>query len=177
MEPVREGRFAKIGAIAAVIGVAIAWYYAPSRVEVMVAPGSVATPSPEPTSPIPEPSPSASPAKTAPPQETVTESPSPPPHRDPPDLPLEFTLHDGDQKTFLEDQASVAAEFNQIGSEEIVTLKVGTTEGEPVPHAVLSAGAWFPVRVAGNDYSVYVLSVDKTAHTIGVRISRNSGFQ
>lgn len=175
MEPVREGRFAKIGVFVAVVGVAITWYYAPSRVEVKEPPGPVATPSPEPTGPVP--SPSASPAEIVAPQETGAESPSAPPHRDPPFLPLEFTLHDGDQRTFLGDQASVAAEFNQIGSEDFVTLKVGTTEGEPVPHAVLGAGARFPVRVAGNDYSIYVLSVDKTAHTIGVQISRNSGSQ
>jgi hypothetical protein len=120
------------------------------------------------TAPTPTPQPS-------PPRGGKTEGSPAPPHRDQPVLPLDFTLHDGDQKTFLGDQASVAAEFNQIGSEEIVTLKVGTTEGEPVPHAVLGAGARFPVRVAGNDYSVYVLSVDKTARTLEVRISRNSG--
>ena len=174
MEPVREGLFTKIGAIAAVIGVAIAWYYAPSRVEVKEAPGSVATPSPETPGPTPMPSPSPIPAETVAPQGTVAESPSEPPRRDPSDLPLDFTLRDGEQRTFLGDQASVAAGFNQIGSEEIVTLKVGTTDGEPVPHAVLGAGARYPFHLAGNAYSVYVLSVDKIARTIRVRISRSS---
>jgi hypothetical protein len=184
MGPIREGRFTKLGAIAtvigvivAVIGVTITWYYAQSRVEVTETPGPVATPSPEPTGPVPGPSPSPSPAVIVTPQGTVAESPSAPPHRDPPELPLELTLHDGDQRTFLGDQASVAAEFNQIGSQEIVTLKVGTTEGETVPHAVLGAGERYPFRLAGHTYSVYVLSVDKTARTVGVRISRSSESQ
>jgi hypothetical protein len=174
MEPVREGLFTKIGVIVAIIGVAIAWYYAPNRAVVTEVVSPVATPSPTPVGPVPVPSPSASPAETVAPRETVDESPSAPPHRDQPGLPLEFTLHDGDQKTFLGDQASVAAEFNQIGSEEVVTLKVGTTDAEPVPHAVLGAGARYPFRLAGNTYSVYVLSVDKNARTVEVRISRSS---
>jgi hypothetical protein len=171
MEPVREGRFTKIGVFVAVVGVAVTWYYAPRRVEVKEAPGPVATPSPEPTSPVPGPSPSASTTETAAP---VAESPSAPPHPDQPVLPLEFTLRDGEQRTFLGDQASVAAEFNQIGNEDFVTLRVGTAEGEPVPHAVLGAGVRYPFRLAGKAYSVYVLSVDKSARTVGVRISRSS---
>jgi hypothetical protein len=188
MEPDKESLFAKLnanapviqvilGVIAIIVAIAVPWYYAQSRVEVTEAPEPFATPPSETAAPTPVPSPSASPAETVTSQETVAESPSAPPHRDPPFLPLEFTLHDGDQKTFLGDQASVAAEFNQIGSQHFVTLKVGTTEGEPAPYPVLGAGARFFVRVAGNDYSVYVLSVDKTARTVEVRISRNSGSQ
>ncbi|MEA2604115.1 MAG: hypothetical protein QOF89_5107 [Acidobacteriota bacterium] len=169
MEPVREGLFTKIGVIVAIIGVAITWYYAPNRAVVPEVVKPVGTPSPTPVESVPAPSPSASPVETV--------DPPAPPHRDQPGLPLEFTLHDGDQKTFLEDQASVAAEFNQVGSEEFVTLKVGTTEGEPVPHAVLGAGARYTFRLSGNTYSVYVLSVDKSARTVGVRISRSSESQ
>lgn len=177
MEPVREGLFTKIGVIVAIIGVAITWYYAPNRAVVTEVVKPVATPSPTPVESVPAPSPSASPAETVDPQKTVDESPPAPPQRKQPVLPLEFTLHDGEQRTFLGDQASVAAEFNQIGSEEIVTLKVGTTEGEPVPHAVLGAGARYTFRLSGNTYSVYVLSVDKSARTVGVRISRSSESQ
>jgi hypothetical protein len=177
MEPTREGFFARLGAIGqtigvivAVIGVAITWYYAQSRVEVTVAPRFTAT-SPAPVAtPVTSPTPTAQPS---PHRNGETGEPPPPPHRDVPTFPLDFTLRDGEQRTFLGDQASVAAEFNQIGSEDFVTLRVGTTEGESVPHAVLGAGARFPIRVAGTDYSVYVLSVDKTARTVGVRISRN----
>jgi hypothetical protein len=58
--------------------------------------------------------------------------PSASPRPDPPVFPLDYTLRDGEQRTILGDQASVAAEFNQVGSEGFVTLRVGTTEGESV---------------------------------------------
>jgi hypothetical protein len=176
MEPVEEGCFTRLGAIAtvigvivAVIGVAITWYYAQKRVEVAEIPRSAATPSPTPGL-----QPSPQPAETGAPPEGDTRKASEPPHSDPPVLPLELTLRDGEQRTVLGDQASVAAEFNQIGSEEFVTLRVGTADGESVPHAVLGAGARYPFSLAGSDYSVYVLSVDKAARTVRVRISRGS---
>jgi hypothetical protein len=171
MEPVREGTFAKLAVLIAAIGVALTWYYSHNRSEVSV------PPIPTVTSPAPVPTPVTSPATapTIPPSPPIG-TPAPPRH-DRPALPLDFTLHDGEQRTFLGDQASVAAEFNQIGSEDFVTLRVGTTGGESVPHAILGAGARFSVRIAGNSYSVYVVSVDKTARTVGVRISRNSESQ
>jgi hypothetical protein len=121
--------------------------------------------------------PTPQPTGTVPPQGSNTgneEEPPPPPHRARPAFPLDFTLRDGEQRTFSDDQASVAAEFNQIGSEDFVTLRVGTTGGESVPHAVLRAGARFPVSVAGSEYSVYVLRVDNSARTVEIRISLNS---
>jgi hypothetical protein len=166
---------AVIGVLVAVIGVAITWYYGQSRVEVTQVTRPPAT-SPPVATPVISPAPTPT-GRHSPPRDGETGDPPRRPHLDRPALPLEFTLRDGEQQTFLGDQASVAAEFNQVGSEDFVTLRVGTTEGESVPHAVLGAGARFPVRVAGRDYSVYVLSVDKTARTVGVRISRNSESQ
>jgi hypothetical protein len=164
---------AVVGALAAVADVAINWENLQRAVTGSTATAS--TPGPGGTT-TPPPAPKPQPADV-PPQGNNTgnkQGPLPPPRRDPPAFPLDFTLHDGEQRTFLDDQASVAAEFNQIGSEDFVTLRIGTTEGESVPHAVFGAGARFPVRVAQSDYSVYVLSVDKSARTVGVRISRNS---
>jgi hypothetical protein len=143
---------------------------------------AAASPSPnldERLGPPQAPLPTAPPAASDPPREKNTGAGErPEPRRaDRPTLPLDFTLRDGEQRTFLRDQASVSAEFNQIGSEEVVTLRIGTTKGESVPHAVLGAGTRFPVHVKGSSYSVYVLRVDKTARTIGVRISRDSDSQ
>lgn len=174
MEPVKEGCFTKLGVLIAAIGVAMTWYYAHSRAEVTEAQRSAAMPPPQVERPVPSGSPSVPPAEPTKPEPRETRSPADPPR---PVLPLDFTLRDGEQRTFLGEQASVAAEFSQIGSEDVVTLRVGTTEDESVPHAVLGAGARFPLRVAGSDYSVYVLNVDKTARTVGVRISRNSESQ
>ena len=64
-----------------------------------------------------------------------------------------------------------------MGSIDFVTLRVGKTGNESVPHASLSAGDWLPVRVAESDYSIHLFTVDKTAGTDGARISRNSEFQ
>lgn len=189
-EPVREGKYAKfnvliglplvaIGVLIGAFGVFVNWYYAPGRTGVTdqpsPSPAPTATHEPSPT-PIPPRHPST-PVDGGSPTSgggTVASPPSPP--ADAPSLPLEFTLRDGEQRTFLGDQASVAAEFNQVGSENFVTLRVGTTEGGSVPHAILDTdtGARFPVRVAGSEYSVYVLSIDKAARTVGVRISRKS---
>lgn len=167
---------AVVGALAAAADVAINWENLQRANQ--AGPGSTAaasTPgSGEGTAPPPTPKPH--PTVAVPPRgnDTSDEEGPPPLRRDPPAFPLDFTLYDGEQRTFLGDQASVAAEFNQIGTEEFITLRVGSTEGESVPHAVLGTGARFPVRVAGGEYSVYVLSVNKSARTVGIRISRNS---
>jgi hypothetical protein len=162
-----------IGVIIAAITLAVTWHYASKAAERTEAQNPAITPPPpiERVGPAPAPTLTAQPGPS---REGETGEP-PRPHR--PTFPLDFTLRDGEQRTLLGDQASVAAEFNQIGSEDFVTLRVGTTAGESVPHAVLGAGARFPIHVAGNSYSVYVLSVDKTARTVGVRISRNSESQ
>jgi hypothetical protein len=165
-------------AFAGVADVAINWSNSRRSVDPGKPLSSAPSSSPNPRAgpdPPPVPSPAPQPTAPVPPRGTGdAEEPSPPPHRDHQALPLDFTLRDGEQRPFLGDQASVAAEFNQIGSEDFVTLRVSTTEGESVPHAVLGTGPPFSVRVAGREYSVYVLSVDKTARTIKVRISRNS---
>jgi hypothetical protein len=166
-----------IGVILTAVGVAVTWYYASKAAVRTEAQNPAVTPPTQIERVVP--------AQTPHPRVESGEEPHAKERRSPttssqpvePTLPLDFTLRDGEQRTFLGDQASVAAEFNQVGSEDFVTLRVGTTEGESVPHAVLGAGARFPVRVAGNKYSVYVLSVDKTARTVGVRISRNSESQ
>lgn len=168
---------AVVGALAAAADVAINWENLQRANQAGTGSTAAASTPGSGEGTVPPPAPKPQPTVAVPPRGNDTgdkEAPPPPLRRDPSAFPLDFTLYDGEQRTFLGDQASVAAEFNQIGSEDFVTLRVGTTEGESVPHAVLGAGARFPVRVAGSEYSVYVLSVDKSARTVGVRISRNS---
>lgn len=86
--------------------------------------------------------------------------------------PLELALRDGEQKTFFDDQASVAASFNQIGREKFVTLVVGTAEGEPVPHAVLGPGARITFQLGGVEYAIFVLQVSEDTRTVKVRINQ-----
>jgi hypothetical protein len=180
MEPTREGFFARLGAIGqiigvivAVIGVAVAWYYAHNRAEV-TAPSSLTVTTPAPVAtPVTTPAPTPT-AQPSPPRNGETGEPSPPP---PPPFLLEFTLHEGEQRTFLEDQASAWINFTPVGSEDVPTLFLHTSKGT-VPHLIVTdKDRTFPLRVAGKDYSVYLLSVHKATHTVSIRINRNKSHR
>src|SRR5436853_3118549 len=93
-----------IGVLLAAITLAVTWYYASKAAERTEAQNPAVTPPIERVVPAPTPTPTA---QTGP---SKGGEPPPPPR---PALPADFTLRDGEQRTFLGDQASVAAEFNQ----------------------------------------------------------------
>lgn len=184
MGPVREGFFAKlsgigqvVGVIVAIVGVAITWHQVHGGIKVMEDPRPATTPQADlkvsipqsPTSPSKGRVGAARPEERNPGESFTHSRPSEPV------IPTELTLRDGEQATLLGDQASVAVEFSQVGSENIVTLRVNTPDEESVPHVVLGAGARYPFRAAGHDYWIYILSVDNAGHTVVVRISQNLG--
>jgi hypothetical protein len=86
-----------------------------------------------------------------------------------PDLPTEFMLGDGEQKVLLSGQASVGIQFNQIGEERFLTLRINSSGGS-ANHAILSTGARFPFRQGGSEYYVSVLRFDYTARTALLRV-------
>jgi len=87
------------------------------------------------------------------------------------ELPAEFTLGDGEQKVLLSGQASVGIQFNQIGEEQFLTLRINSSEGSD-SHPVLSTGARFPFRQGGSEYFVSVLRFDYAARTAVLRVDR-----
>ena len=119
--------------------------------------------------------------------ETVTESPEPEPEPTPPppkpvdrpprtekaasELPVEFTLSDGEQKVLLSGQASVGIQFNQIGEEKVLTLRINSSEGSE-NHAIPNTGARFRFREAGLEYYVSVLRFDYAARTAVLRVDK-----
>ena len=87
------------------------------------------------------------------------------------ELPAEFTLADGDQKVLLAGQASVGIQFNQIGEERFLTLRINSSEGS-ANHAILGTGARFRFRQAGSEYYASVLRLDYAAKTAVLRVDR-----
>src|SRR3954470_19949645 len=95
-----------VGALAGVADVVINWNNSHRHVD----PEGTSTPTAslsskpgEESDPPPSPSPTPQHTVTIPPRRNDTggsEDPPPPPHRDRPPLPLDFTLRDGEQRTF-----------------------------------------------------------------------------
>jgi len=107
-------------------------------------------------------------------EEPKKETPSPLPPRSemtPRELPAEFTLSDGDQKVLLSGQASVGIQFNQIGEERFLTLRINSSEGSE-NHPILGTGGRFPFRQAGSEYYVSVLRFDHAARTAVLRVDK-----
>src|SRR5688500_1302206 len=63
-----------------------------------------------------------------------------------PEVPAEFTLLDGEQKVLLSGRASVGIQFNQVGEERFLTLRINS-DGGPQVHAILGAAARYSFRV------------------------------
>ncbi len=172
MDTSNEGWGAKLGALAAVVIAVVTvlsfWEShrsAPASSDGLVTSSPVpAGPSPSPPSPSQEPGSQqqGTPAGAAP-----EKSPAKPPVKTA-EAPAEVTLHDGDQKTVLSDQASLGVAFQQIGEEEVVTVSVN---GEP--HAVLGTGAHFGLSVKGTSYTIYVLHVDSQGKSVRLRIAES----
>ncbi len=88
-----------------------------------------------------------------------------------PELPTEFTLSEGEQKVLLAGQASVGIQFNQIGEEQFLTLRINSSEGSE-NHAILGTGGRFRFQHDGSEYYVTVLRFDYTARTAALRVDR-----
>lgn len=110
--------------------------------------------------------------------ESTTEETEETPPPDPPrsertarELPAEFTLQDGEQKVLLSGQASVGIQFNQIGEERFLTLRI-TSSGGSENHPVLGAGGRFRFQHAGSEYYVSILSFDSAAKTAVLQVDK-----
>lgn len=130
----------------------------------------------EPSPPAPIPSKDVELHPTATPAESTTASSRPKaPTRPPtPELPIEFSLRDGEQRSLLRDQASLGIAFNSIGEEEFATLRVNTPDSGSVPHAVLNGGTRLEFTVKGKVYYVYVLEINQVEKTAKLRVAQKS---
>ena len=86
------------------------------------------------------------------------------------ELPVEFSLQDGEQKVLLDGQASVAVEFDRVGESEFATVVINVPGSEPTRHAVLSAGARFEFTVNGRRYFLSVVRL--AGETAAMRLDR-----
>lgn len=169
MSTQKEGFYTKLGVILAVLGLILGYLYwryplqswgigAPQgdTAEPLHTSGATGTKA-EPPEPEPTPSP--------------PESTDRPPHTEEAasELPAEFTLSDGEQKVLLSGQASVGIQFNQIGEERFLTLRINSAEGS-VNHAILGTSARFRFRQGGSDYYVSVLRLDYAARAAVLRV-------
>lgn len=88
-------------------------------------------------------------------------------------LPLELNLTDGEQSVILSGQAGLAVEFNQVGEEQFVTLRIraGSTSRS---HAILSSTATksYEIELQGEEYYVSVLRIDHQARSVRLRVDR-----
>jgi hypothetical protein len=173
MSTQKEGFYTKLGVLLAVVGLVLGYLYwrHPLPSSGIAAPLEV-TPGPALTSdgdgttgegagdgPGPDPPPPEPPVHPPRTQETATE------------LPAEFTLSDGEQKVLLSGQASVGVQFNEIGEERFLTLRINSSEGS-ANHAILGTGARFRFRQAGSEYYASVLRLDYAAKTAVLRVDR-----
>jgi hypothetical protein len=88
------------------------------------------------------------------------------------DLPVEFSLQDGEQRVLLDGLASVAVEFNRMGEADFVTVVINIAGSEPTRHAVLGAGARFEFSINGRAYLLSVMKL--TGATAEMRLDRRS---
>ncbi len=91
-----------------------------------------------------------------------------------PELPVEFTLADGEQKVLLGGEVGLAVDFNRVGAKELLTLHISVA-GEPATHhAILSGGGRYEFRAGGKTYVVSVLRWDARAQEAALRVDRKS---
>lgn len=88
-----------------------------------------------------------------------------------PEFPLEVTLRDNEQTVFLSGRASVGVQFNQIGEEQFLTVRINTGT-KSRSEAVLGGGARLPLLVGNMEYVVSVLGIDYSEKTAHVRVDR-----
>jgi len=181
-----ESCYTKLGGIAAVLALVLgflAWrcpYLPPAPVSVTpestpedprLRPGDApAGSSGETKSTNPEPQ--DSPIKP-PPREGSTEPVLPLKPAPAPEVPTEFTLSDGEQKVLLSGRASVGIQFNQLGEERFLTLRINS-DGAPQVHAILGAAARYSFRVGEAEYQVSLLSADHGEKTASLSIDRTN---
>lgn len=96
---------------------------------------------------------------------------TPPPSTSGPEYPFEFTLGDGEQQVLLSGQAAVSAQFNQLGEESFLTLRI-SIGGETTSHVVLAPGARFTLPVQEAQYYLSLLNLDLSGRTARIRIDR-----
>jgi hypothetical protein len=173
MSPPAEGPYAKLAVLVAVLGVIIAflaWRY-PSPSPVVSIPPE--TPERTPLAPVDidnEETPDDAARKS---EEILRRSPRPtsPSPTPSPEVPLEFTLENGEQKVLLSGQAAVSAQFNQLGEENFLTLHIAAG-GESTPYAALVPGKRLTLRIQEKEYYLSLLRLDLSGKTARIRIDR-----
>jgi hypothetical protein len=98
-------------------------------------------------------------------------APPPPTQQATSELPAEFTLSDGEQKVLLSGQVSVGIQFNHIGEEQFLTLRINSSEGSK-NQAILGTGGRLRFRNANSEYYVSILRFDNAARTAMLRVDR-----
>jgi hypothetical protein len=106
-------------------------------------------------------------------EETFPQLPAalPPSTTPSPGTPFEFTLVDGEQKVLLSGRVAVGAQFNQIGEEDFLTLRVNIGD-ESTPHVVLAPGTHLTLRVQEEQYYLSLVRLDFSSRTARIRIDR-----
>jgi hypothetical protein len=112
--------------------------------------------------------PEPTPEPPAPPKDR-THPPLPQPRA--PEFPLEVTLRDNEETVFLSGRASVGVQFNRIGEEQFLTVRINTGT-DSRSEAVLGGGARLPLQVGNTEYVVSVLGIDYSEKTAHVRVDR-----
>jgi hypothetical protein len=84
---------------------------------------------------------------------------------------MEIELRDGEQDVILSGQASLAVEFNRIGNEKFVTLRIFAGDASTA-HAVLSSTARYDFELEGQIYYINVLRVDFSSKSVRLRVDR-----
>jgi hypothetical protein len=65
----------------------------------------------------------------------------------------------------------VGIQFNQIGEEQFLTLRINSSEGSQ-NHPILGTGGRFRFQHAGSEYYASVLSFDYAAKTAMLRVDQ-----